>query len=364
MTTPVEPQSRPPLDNPQAQEAAHTKELAKDLAQAIADRGKTLRNQGQQPEKSVRQEPVQEEGMTELEQSMLQGGEVPTDQQLLEEQPLEQEQEETFFEDEEVFTPEQVTALEQALSAAGVNITVPISEIPEEVRPQYVDALEQALNIVQDAQERELAASEQSMAVQEFGQKLQSAPDKVLLALAMSHPKVFSEVAAIMEEASQDPRLRNLILRELQVEARQQDSLRREQVLAQRDVMAKARVVITATKRAAQRYNVPFKTADKVVSLAVQANGGDLDPAVVDEIVKDLQVPGAQRHRKVVLAEQRAQRAQKTQPAVNPKVTPSASPKASPGLDVSNNKREGGGGMFRQLVGDAVRRFSSSSQER
>ena len=368
MTAPIEPQERPPLDNPAAQETAHTKELAKGLAEAIANRGRELRNAAPQPEVHREEEIVPEEGMTEFEQSMLQAGQIPEPGQVLE-QPAGEGAEEgeapSDYEDEEVFTPEQVTALEQALTAAGVQVAVPIADIPEELRPQYVDALEQALNIVQDAQEREMAAREQSLAVEELSEKLQKSPDKVLLALAMTHPKIFEQVAQLVQEAAEDPRMRDLILRELQVEARQQDSIRRERTLQERDIAAKARVVIAATKRASQKYNVPWKTAEKVVSLAVQANGGDLDPSAVDVLVKELEVPGATRHRKVVLAETKAAQAQRAQPVVKPQTTPSTTPKqASPGLDVANQKRERGGGMFRKLVGDATRRLASSQNER
>ena len=264
----------------------------------------------------------------------------------------------------EEMTPEDLTALEQSLQAAGISLGTKITDLPAEAQSPYLDALEQVSVVVQDVVEREASTREQQMAMDEFAQKLEKSPDKVLLAIALSNPEIFTQVVEVMEAANSDPKVKDLIVRELSTDAKLAEVDRRDRAYSEREHLAKARTVVAATKRAAQAHNVPFPLAEKVVAMAVQANGGDLEPTDVDAIVVDLKgagvAPTARRIRRVVTPAAQAAAAAVTQPAPAP-ATPAGSPDLSPGLE--EGAREKSGGMFRGLVRSAARKVVSAQRQ-
>lgn len=264
-------------------------------------------------------------------------------------------------------SPEELDALEMALQSAGLNISTRASELPVDAQGPYLDALEQLTTIVQDVQEREAQAREQQIAMEEFAEKLDKSPDKILLALALNRPEIFAQVVEIVNEANSDPKVMNLVVRELEIEARQNEINRRDKVSDEREQLSKARVVIAATKRAASAHGVPYEVAEKVVAYAVQANGGDLDVNEVDNIVKDLAGTGPKaairRVRRVVTPADKA-RAAANQPGPAPATPQGAPDKRDPNLSpgLNDGSREKSGGMFRNLVRDASRRIASTQR--
>ncbi len=259
-----------------------------------------------------------------------------------------------------------IEEIEGALAEAGIDLGISAKDVPKELMPAYEKLLENAVEVAQNILSRELAASDARRQIEDFGKRLQEAPDKLMMALAVNQPEVFNKVSALIAEMNTDPRIKDSVLRELASEARLAEAQRRETLMEEQVKRTKANQVIAATKRAARQYSVDYNTAEKIVALAVQANGGDLDVAEVDGIVQEL--TGLNRARaaavtagKVITPAKAA--AVKGAPAgpaagtgaapvaVQPgkPVTP-ATPAASPGLLDGSSRREGGGGVFRSLI--------------
>lgn len=366
MTAPIEPSIEQIEGADRAAEAASTKTMAQSIAAAVAESAKLQPGSAEVAPVIDPNTPL--EDLPGVERDLM-GNAYPTpDAEVVpgepEADPAAAAAEGALEEIIEEMTPEDLTALEQSLQAAGISLGTKITDLPQEAQSAYLDALEQVQVVVQDVVEREASTREQQMAMDEFAKKLEESPDKVLLAIALSNPEVFTQVAEVIDAANSDPKVKDLIMRELSTDAKLAEVDRRDRAFNEREHLAKARTVVAATKRSAQTHGVPFPLAEKVVAMAVQANGGDLDVADVDAIVVDLKgagvAPTARRVRRVVTPAAQAAAAAAAQPAPAP-ATPAGTPELSPGLE--EGKREGSGGLFRGLVRNAARRVIATQRQ-
>jgi len=260
---------------------------------------------------------------------------------------------------EETVTEEVVSLeeIEGALNEAGIDLGIAGADVPKELLPQYQKLVAAAVDLAQDALTKQLEASQVMQSYQEFSERLKNAPDKVLLALAFSQPEVWKKVSEIMTEVEQDPRAKASWERELSAEARLMEAQRRERAMSERYQREKANQVIAATRRAARAHGVSFDTAEKVVALAVKANGGDLELTDVEGLVSELKgIPRqqAKTQQKVVTPQKQAAVRQAPQQQVGAGSAATAQVQrqsdASPGLKDGTSVREGGGGKFRDLI--------------
>lgn len=188
----------------------------------------------------------------------------------------------------EAFSDEQFLEVEKVLSELGVDLGVDRAGLPPEMLPAYSRLVQSAVDMSQRELSERLAASEAQRQVTELGERLEKEPEKLLLAVAISKPDVFEKVIQIFQAMQQDPQHRDLVLRELETDARSRELARREASYTERDIVTQARQVTTATKIACRKANVPFEMGEKVVALAIKANGGRLEPSEVDGIIGDL----------------------------------------------------------------------------
>ncbi len=259
----------------------------------------------------------------------------------------------------EAISDEEMTQVEEALSAVGIDLGMKAADIPEDQREFYNRVIYSLVPVVEDALTKQIEASDNIRQAQEFKTKLEESPDRLLLALAMKNPKIIADAAALVAEMEADPRVKETVRRELEVELRLSEAERKEKMLEERGIRYKAQQVISATRRAAREANVPFELAEEFVALAIQANGGDLSPEEVPEIVSGLKkhAPKLAPRPKVVSPA----KAQATKTAPSGAVAGQQGAASVPSQTKVDPSRERSGGVFRGLVKNAVARLSGNN---
>ena len=251
-----------------------------------------------------------------------------------------------------------VTEVETVLSELGIDLGVKRAELPAELQPMYDRVVTNLAGVVENELAQVMEASESQRRMKDFSDALEKEPDKLLLAIAINKPEVFTQVAAVVQQMQSDPNHRDLVLRELTAAARERDAIRREAMLNERDKRVKARQVIAATASASREMGVDHDLAEKVVALAIQANGGDIDLASVKGIVADLKPSGAAAVRVASPASIAAARTAPTGAVAGAPAAGAASPGLTPATD-----RAGGGGKFKTLVHSALQKAVQAAQE-
>lgn len=247
-----------------------------------------------------------------------------------------------------------LSEMERVLQEAGIELGIDTATLPVELHPAYERMTQAIADYTQEVLAERLEARNLTRQVEEFSQQLEKDPSKLLLSLAVTRPEAFEQAAKLFADMQQDARLRETVVRELQSEARLREAGRREAMFVEREKTQQARMVIAATKRASRMHNVPYETAEKVVALAVRANGGDLEVSDVDGIVRELRsLRPAPKPRVATTGKV---------DAVNKAPTNEVgtqTPATSKGLTEPVN-REKQGGTFRSLIRDAMSRITGT----
>lgn len=317
----------------EAADAASTQSLAAKMAAAVA--------QGLQPEK-----PAEQAAATE-EPSAPPAVETP-------------EVETPATTEEQAAEAKALTEVERVLQEAGIDIGITAADVPVELHPAYERMLQSVIDFAERGMAEHLEATRAMQQIEEFKQRLESAPDRILLALAVSRPDIFQKAVETFNTIQTDEGQKALVIRELETEAKYQDAIRRENIMGERERRIKANQVIAATHRASRQHGVEYTLAEKVVALAVQANKGDLNVADVDDIVSELK-PAVKKP--ITINKPKIQSPTKQDAAAKAPTQQAPTTSAtSPGLEDKTNNRVKGGGKFRQLIGDAVARLSGNQQ--
>lgn len=252
-----------------------------------------------------------------------------------------------------------LTEVERVLQEAGIDIGITAADVPEELHPAYERMLQSVIDFAERGMAEHLEATKAMRQVEEFKQRLESAPDRILLALAVSRPDIFQKAVETFNAIQTDEGQKALVIRELETEAKYQDAIRRENLMGERERRIKANQVIAATKRSSRQHGIEYTLAEKVVALAVQANNGDLDVSDVDGIVSELK-PAV---KKPITVKPKVQSpAKQDAVAKTPAQQTPTTSTPSPGLEDKTNNRVKGGGKFRQLIGDAMTRLGGGQQ--
>lgn len=247
-----------------------------------------------------------------------------------------------------------LTEIEEALQAVGVDLGISAKDVPPELLPAYQKLVQTASDMAQELVEQSLVATQQQQAVEDFRKKLEENPDRILLTIAATRPDIFQKAVETFTEMQNDPRAKDIVVRELQSEARLREAERREAALNQRDQRARAMRVVAETKRAARKYGVNYEIAEKVIAMAVEANQGQFDVTDVDSVVADL------RPAKPTAAPRLAtpQKVAAAAAAPSKSVATATPAPTSPGLE-AGKARQGGGGVFGKLIRAANQRLST-----
>ena len=250
------------------------------------------------------------------------------------------------------------TEAEKVLSEMGIDLGVSYKDIPPELRPQYERLINSAIDVAEDTLGKQINASEGQREFDEFKDRVEKSPDKLLLSMVLSHPQLVSQASALVQQMQENPAVREAVIREIEVEMKLQEANRKERMLIEREKRMKANQVISATRRSAREHAVEYGVAEKVVALAIQANGGDLSPDEVDGIVRELKpVAPAQRVVRPQVVSPAQAAAAKTAPNGAVAGAQAASP-LSAGLTEAERKYSGG--RFRGIIRDAMARLGST----
>ena len=175
------------------------------------------------------------------------------------------------------------------LQELGIDLGLTRADLPEELHPSYELLATQAVQAAQVVAERLQQLEVSQMEMKQFAQKMQEDPQKVLLTMAVTNPEAFQEAITTFEEMQTDERTKDLVVRELQAEARLAAADRQAQMYQSRALNSRVAEVETATKNAAARYNVDLTLAQKFVAMRISAGGtGDIDISAVDGVVAQL----------------------------------------------------------------------------
>ncbi len=175
-----------------------------------------------------------------------------------------------------------------ALQEIGIDLGVKRTDLPAEVQPAY-DKLAQAALVAAESYSgkmNELTAAQ--LQVQQFAEKLSEDPAKVLLTLAVTSPDAFRSAVETFEEMETDPKTKDLVLRELQAEAKLAAAQRSEDMYRNAHIQTQVKQITNATRVAAERHNVDAGLAERMVALQIQANKGAIEISTVDNIVAQL----------------------------------------------------------------------------
>lgn len=246
-----------------------------------------------------------------------------------------------------------LSEVEKALSEVGIELGVNSAELPLELVPAYEQLVYSTVDAIQDLIGQQVEAAQAIKAVQDFRERLDKAPEKVLLTLAVSQPEVFKEVIRIFGEMEAEPRIKEAVVRELQSEARLQEADRKEAALLQRDARLKGRAVAAATRRAATKHGVPVAVAERVVAAIVTGNGGNLEVSDVDAIVADLRSQPKTTQKRIVTPARAAATAAAPGSPAAPGATPPGTATPSAGLQINP------GSKIRQVIRNAFSRIPS-----
>jgi len=272
----------------------------------------------------------------------------------------EYQSEEEIEAEEEVIEPEPVepTSMDETflrLAEVGIDFGIRKGDLPEELHGAYDRLADEAMIAVNVYQNKMNQMQMAQAEMQQFAQRLEQDPQKVLLTMAITKPEAFQEAMTAYEEMQQDDRYKNMVIRELQAEAKLSSAERQQQVWQQRQMSNKIQVVTNATHVAADKHGVDREVAERYVAMQIQANNGDIDPRQVDMVVASLRQKTAvaaapAKVRKVQQAPTQSVQGQGTPPsrgAIVPK------DEVSPGLTHSSRN------PFLSLVKQASRRIGN-----
>lgn len=253
----------------------------------------------------------------------------------------------------QVEEPEEYDETFSRLQELGINLGMNPSEVPAELRPVFDRISNEALLAFESMQQRinevEMARAE----MRQFAEKLEKDPQKILLTMAITKPEQFQQAIQAYEEMQADERYRNMIVRELQAEAKLSAAERQQIVYEQRARNQKIQVVTKATHVAADKLGVDRELAERMVAMQIQANGGDIDPRAVEGVVASLRPKGPVQRTTTQQKVQQVKRAPNAPVEGTGRPAPKSAiqDEASPGLTkVSRNP-------FLDLVRDAGRRM-------
>jgi hypothetical protein len=259
------------------------------------------------------------------------------------------------------FTDEQFGEAEKVLTDLGVDLGVDRSAVPAELLPAYGRLVQSAIDLSQAELNERLSAHDAQRQVQEFGERMEKEPEKLLLAIAITKPDVMEKVIQVFQQMQGDESYKDLVIREMQTDARDRDIGRREALLRDQDILTKSRQVTTATRVACRKLGVPFEMGEKVVALAIKANQGKFEAHEAEGIIAGIrglvQTPAA-RPPVAAPGKVTAQGAAPGAPVAST-AAPSGTPPAAP-----VQAREGGGSVFRALIREANARVIAAVQNR
>lgn len=181
-----------------------------------------------------------------------------------------------------------IEELTRIVEEAALDLGISPSDVPADLLPVFEKIVQASVLTKQRAAAKESEANEAVEQVQEFARQLKEQPDRLLLTMALTQPDVFAKVVETFTEMQNDPRIKDLVGRELAAEARLREADRKERLIGQESVKTRTDKVINATNIAARKLNVPYELAESFVAAAITNAQGDFGPGDVEAVVSKL----------------------------------------------------------------------------
>jgi len=251
--------------------------------------------------------------------------------------------------------PPTLDELTLELARVGLDLGINRAELAPELQPAYDRLAQQALLSAQQSQDEQARLADAQAEIQQFAQKLQDDPEKVLLTMAITNPEAFQASVQAYEKMAEDDFYRDTVIKDLKAEAKLAATERKSHLLDQRTRQAKIAQVTRATRLAADQYSVDHGMAEELVAAAITRGGGDIELNQIAGVVARL-APAARPA--IPVQEKVARTAQAPTLTTQGQGTPAVStepegPEISPGLTPANRN------PFLDLVRGAAGRLRS-----
>jgi hypothetical protein len=171
------------------------------------------------------------------------------------------------------------------LARLGLDLGIDRSELNPELQPMYDKFAQQAILQAQSWQNQQTRLSEAQAEIQQFAQKLQDDPQKVLLTMAVTNPEAFNEAIESYNRMSEDEFYRNTVIKDLQAEAKTAAVERQQRIFQQQMMQQRVAQVTKATHIAADTYGVDHGLAEELVAAAITRSGGDIDISQISGVI-------------------------------------------------------------------------------
>jgi hypothetical protein len=244
----------------------------------------------------------------------------------------------------------------EALADYGIGLTT--DDIPAEAYPVVDKLLRSIQQGVTPLVEESTTARREREEIARFKERLAQKPESILLTLAVAQPEKWQEVSTIVERMQGDDDFRNLVIRELEVEARESRLQAQTEQQTQSVLMSKARRAVALTRQAAARHGVDPQKAERYVASMVTAEGPEVfDLNAIEGLVAELRPSeSAPRQPRVMTPEQAA--AQRQAPAAPHAGKTAPPPPTPPPAEQPSIKYLGG--QVRKLVRNAGERVNTA----
>lgn len=173
------------------------------------------------------------------------------------------------------------------LLSYGIDLGVPPSDVAPELKESYTLMAESVIRIATEARNSQLEAQETQMQVQDFMKRLETNPNDIMMLIALNQPEKFQAAIEAFERIQSDPREKQLMEKELELRARDEQIKRQQSVHQASQSSQRATRVRTQIQRACTTYGVDPAVAESWVVNEVRSKG-DISPTRINEIIRQL----------------------------------------------------------------------------
>lgn len=185
----------------------------------------------------------------------------------------------------EVATLDDISA---SLAQAGIDLGVSRADLPAELHEAYDNLTNTALMAADAYQQSMMNLENDRLEMKQFATAIEGDPQTVLLTMAVTNPDAFKTAVEQFQEMQDDPRVKDMVLRELKADATLKAANRAQEVFQNAHRTNKTAMVVNAVKTSATRHGVDPIQAEEMVALSIRANGGDIDVRSIEGIVSRL----------------------------------------------------------------------------
>jgi hypothetical protein len=221
------------------------------------------------------------------------------------------------------------------LTEVGFDLPVDVESLraaPPEVQAVVLPVIGQMIQAANETLEAAVRVEELQSEKTALSTKMAEEGDKLILSLALAQPEMFKQVAEVFSRMEDDPGFKQMVINELNSEAKLAEAERREVSLDYRQRESKARQVTGVTRRAARMLGLDPTAALKHVATHIKATESkDIEISRIEPLLRELATTQGGKER-VVLAPRATEFATPEQQAAAAAAGPGSVADATPGV--------------------------------